>query len=73
MIWYAEKIYHRSGDKWKKSVSLTVGVIISMLLVLNFLSDLIETDKIGSIFFLCIAVLVSIDERRVFFNTESTE
>jgi len=27
----------------------------------NFLSDLIETDKVGSLFFLCIAVLVVVD------------
>jgi hypothetical protein len=29
--------------------------------VINFLSDLIETDKVGSIFYLCIAVLVIAD------------
>jgi O-antigen ligase len=61
MIYYAEKNYFRSADKFNRTVSITTGVIIAMLLVLNFLSDLIETDKIGSLFFLCIATLICID------------
>ncbi len=61
MIYYAEKNYYQSEDRFGRTVALTTGVTISMLLVLNFLSDLIETDKIGSLFFLCIAVLVSLD------------
>jgi O-antigen ligase len=32
-----------------------------MIIVVNFLSDLIETDKIGSLFFLCIATLIVTD------------
>jgi hypothetical protein len=32
-----------------------------MILTVNFLSDLIETDKVGSLFFLCLATLVVAD------------
>jgi hypothetical protein len=42
---------------------MTIGTILVILVVLNFLSDLVETDKIGSIFFLCLSVLVVIDTR----------
>jgi O-antigen ligase len=63
MIYYAEKIYKNSNEKFVKAIALSTGVIVTMLLVLNAVSDLVETDKIGSIFFLSIAVLVSLDKR----------
>ena len=34
--------------------------MITMIIVLNGLSDLIETDKVGSLFFLCVGVVVSL-------------
>jgi O-antigen ligase len=35
--------------------------MLIMIIVLNFLSDLIETDKVGSLFFLCLSMLVVVD------------
>jgi O-antigen ligase len=32
-----------------------------MICTVNFLSDLIETDKIGSVFYICLASLVVAD------------
>ena len=61
MIYYAEKIYHRTEDTFYKSAVMACGVITMMIVAVNFLSDLIETDKVGSLFFLCLATLVSID------------
>lgn len=61
MLYYAQILYHRIRDDFYKKVSITAGAIISMLIVVNFLSDLIETDKIGSIFFLCLSALVIAD------------
>ncbi|HYM94450.1 MAG TPA: O-antigen ligase family protein [Chitinophagaceae bacterium] len=61
MLYYAQNLYHRMQDTFYKTASMTVGVILSMLIVVNFLSDLVETDKIGSIFFLCLSVLIAID------------
>lgn len=61
MLYYAQVLYHRAGDHFYRGVSLATGVVVSMLLVLNFLSDLVETDKIGSLFFLCLSVLVITD------------
>jgi O-antigen ligase len=34
-----------------------------MTCTVNFLSDLIETDKIGSVFYLCIAALIVADRQ----------
>jgi O-antigen ligase len=61
MIYYAEKIYHRTEDKFYKVTAMACGAMTMMIVVVNFLSDLIETDKVGSLFFLCLATLVSID------------
>ena len=61
IIYYAEKIYHHAEEKFYKITALACGVMTMMIVVVNILSDLIETDKVGSLFFLCLAVLVSID------------
>lgn len=61
MIYYAEKIYNQAEDKFYKTAALACGAITMMIVTVNFLSDLIETDKVGSLFFLCLAILVSID------------
>jgi O-antigen ligase len=61
MLYYAQYLYHHMQDVFYKTVSITVGVILVMIIVVNFLSDLIETDKIGSLFFLCLSMLVVTD------------
>lgn len=61
MLYYAQYLYHRVKDIFYKTTAITIGVIVTMIIVVNFLSDLIETDKIGSLFFLCIAILVVTD------------
>lgn len=61
IYYYAQYLYHRAKDHLYKVTAITTGIILSMLMVVNFLSDLIETDKVGSLFFLCLAVLVVTD------------
>lgn len=60
-LWYAQKIYHRTKDVfWKQTVAV-IAVILVMQCTLNFLSDLIETDKVGSVFYMCLAALIIAD------------
>lgn len=61
LFWYAQKIYHRTSNLFWKSVTATIAAILVMQCTLNFLSDLIETDKAGSVFYLCIAALIIAD------------
>lgn len=61
MFYYSQRLYHRANDVFYKTVAITVGVILTMIMLLNFLSDLIETDKIGSLFFLCLTTLIVVD------------
>jgi O-antigen ligase len=61
MFYYAQYLYHRVKNVFYKIVALTAGVILVMITTVNFLSDLVETDKVGSLFFLCLAVLLATD------------
>ena len=58
MLFFAQRIYHSSSDPFHKTISMLTGVILVMILVVNFLSDLIETDKTGSLFFLSLSLLI---------------
>lgn len=66
----AQKIYHQTNDPFWKTVAAAVAVILVMICTVNFLSDLVETDKVGSVFYLCLAVLVMADRKT---KTESLE
>ena len=55
---YIQKVYSRTTDTFWKVVMATVASILVMECTVNFLSDMIETDKIGSVFWMCLAVVV---------------
>jgi O-antigen ligase len=56
-----ERLYHRlSAKKDKQSVMMLLLSFI-VILILCIINDLIETDKIGSFFFLILAMLVNFD------------
>lgn len=55
------RLYGELGDPfWKTAIEIITGIMLNIL-VINFFSDLIETDKVGAVFFLCLGVLVWID------------
>ncbi len=59
----AQRLYHAAAAPFWKSAMAAVAVILVMICTVNFLSDLIETDKIGSIFYVCLAVLAMADKK----------
>ena len=61
LLFYAERLYHGFQGSWVGQAAGGIGVIVVMLGVVNFWSDLIETDKIGSLFFLSIAFLLLLE------------
>jgi O-antigen ligase len=61
-FWQAQKIYHRTREQfWKRTIAAVVA-ILSMICTVNFLSDLIESDKAGPLFYLCLAILIIADQ-----------
>ncbi|MGE5108911.1 MAG: O-antigen ligase family protein [Sphingobacteriales bacterium] len=61
MFLYAQHLYHRVKDEFYKQVTLAIAAILGMITTVNMLSDLIETDKIGSLFYVCLGLLIVID------------
>jgi O-antigen ligase len=61
LLWYAQKIYCRTYEKFWKAVAAAAASILVMQCVINSLSDMIETDKVGSIFYLCVATIIIAD------------
>lgn len=61
MLWYAQHLWHRTADPFYKTTVMVTGVMIVMMITVNCLSDLIETDKVGSLFFLCLSLLIAVD------------
>jgi O-antigen ligase len=63
MLWYAQHLWMRVKDPFYKATAMVTGVIVVMIITVNCLSDLIETDKVGSLFFLCLSMLIVTDLR----------
>ncbi|MES2773629.1 MAG: O-antigen ligase family protein [Bacteroidota bacterium] len=61
MFLYAQRLYHRLHDRYWKFAAMCIGIILTMIGGLIFMSDLIETDKIGSLFWLCAGILMVLE------------
>jgi O-antigen ligase len=61
LLYYSQRLYHRLQDPVSRRIAAACGVIVVMIVTVNCLSDLMETDKIGSLFLLCLSALVAID------------
>ncbi|MEM8523220.1 MAG: O-antigen ligase family protein, partial [Bacteroidota bacterium] len=57
----AEHAYHRCVNALRKSWIMATVLSFTIILVTLIINDLIETDKIGSFFFLLLALLVNFD------------
>lgn len=60
---YGEKIYHRIKSEDEKRVVMMLLLMLGMIYVNLTLSDMMETDKVGPFFFICIALLAAVDIR----------
>jgi hypothetical protein len=45
-----------------RSIAYTTSAILTILLVLNLMSDLIETDKVGSVFYSCLGIILLLQQ-----------
>ncbi len=56
-----QRIYHQSRDPFFKKVTMGLIMTAAVGFVNNFFSELIETDKVGALFYIPIALLIVID------------
>jgi O-antigen ligase len=59
----AEQVYYKIADDYKGILMATLLSLV-IVLILNLINDIIETDKIGSFFFMSLAMITNLD-----FNT----
>lgn len=58
MLLQIQKLYHRFQSRFYQTITLTTGMVLVMIGVINTMSDMVETDKIGSLFWLCLGMVV---------------
>jgi O-antigen ligase len=56
-----EYLYAILSNVFYKTAIRIIGVVLAMIVTLNLLSDLIESDKIGSLFYLCLGLIIVIE------------
>lgn len=59
----AQRTYHRFKDRFYKYCTLGLAMLFAASFINNFFSELIETHKVGAVFYLCIALLVILDRK----------
>jgi len=58
---YAEKNFHIISDKNTRALLMASAVSFIIILAVLLINDLLEADKVGPFFFLCMAIVVSSD------------
>lgn len=57
----AQRVYNQSQTPAQRQFAVAITLALVVIYVNNTLSDLIETDKVGSFFFIITAVLINLD------------
>ncbi len=63
MILKTQQLYHQLHNNFYRTISMTTGIVLVMIGTVIFLSDLIETDKIGSLFWLSLGTIFLLQEK----------
>lgn len=61
MLARLQKLYHQLHNQFYRSIAILLSVVLVMIGVINFMSDMIETDKIGTLFWLCAGMLIVLE------------
>lgn len=59
----AQKTYHRFKDRFYKKLTLAMAMMFAAGFINNFFSELIETHKVGALFYLSISLLIVLDRK----------
>jgi O-antigen ligase len=58
---YGERVYHQCRTDWQRRMAAAATLSFALIALLMLMNDFVETDKIGSLFFMTLAILVNID------------
>ena len=59
----AQNTYHRFKDRFYKNVTLAVAMMFAAGFINNFFSELIETHKVGALFYMSIALMMVLTQK----------
>lgn len=57
----AQRIYHRTSDNFYKKVTMGLAMLLAVGFVNNFFSELLETHKVGGMFYISVALIIVLD------------
>lgn len=63
MLLSTQRLYHQISDVFYKTSALVIAAILAIIITVNTLSDLIETDKIGSLLWLCLGFVFILERK----------
>lgn len=63
MLFRLQYLYNHLQNNYYRIVTLCIAVVLAMMASINFMSDMIETDKIGSLFWLCLGFVFIINRK----------
>jgi O-antigen ligase len=63
MLFRLQYLYNHLQNHFYRVVTLSTAVVLAMIASINFMSDMIETDKIGSLFWLCLGFVFIINRK----------
>jgi len=65
IFWRGQRIYFQCSSVNDRRIVLAILGMLAAVFVNNFFSELLETDKIGSLFYIGLAILVGFDSKTV--------
>lgn len=68
----AQRVYHRFKDKFWRAVTVGLAMTIAAGFINNFFSELIETHKVGALFYIPVAMLIILDKKSKDLEQEAT-
>lgn len=69
----AQKTYYRFKDRFYKNCTLGVAMMVGSGFINNFFSELLETHKVGSLFYISLALLVVLRQKSLDLEKEEME
>lgn len=69
----AQKTYYRFKDRFYKNCTLGVAMMVGSGFINNFFSELLETHKVGSLFYISLALLVVLRQKSLNLEKEEAE
>jgi O-antigen ligase len=53
-----QRLYSQLQSNFYKTITLSISGMLTIVVVLNLMSDLIETDKVGAVFYSCLGAIL---------------